>query len=134
MTFAAAGRPEDEQIGPLLEPDIACGEGHDVCFREHRHGLELEGVEGLCRQQAGFGEMSLDAAPVAFGQLMLGQGGQEPCGWPSLLVGALGEPRPHELDGRQAQFIEQEGEFSGVDSVFGGHGASPPTPASSRAS
>src|SRR4029077_1120077 len=62
MALAAAGRTEEEQIGALLEPGVAGGNRHDLGPGDHRHGLELEGVEGLARQEAGFGETALDAA------------------------------------------------------------------------
>ena len=70
--------------------------------------------------------------PVALGQFMLGHRGQEACRRPSLLVGPLGELRPHLLDRRQTQFVEQQSEFRGVDGVV--HARSPVMPASSRAS
>ena len=125
MAFATAGRAEDEQIGALLEPVMAGRQGHDLGLGEHRHGLELEAVEALAWQQAGFGEMTLDASAVAFGQFMLGQGGQEAGCRPALLVGLLGEVRPHGLDARQAQFAEQQVEPSGVDGFARAHAGSP---------
>ena len=76
-------------------------------------------------RQAGFGEMALDAAAVAFGQLVLGEGGQEAGGGPAFLVGLFGELRPDELDGGQAQLVEQQAERGGVDSGGRLHAASP---------
>ena len=50
-------------------------------------------VEGLAGRQARLGEVALDAAAGALGDLVLGQGGEEAGGGPALLVGALGEAR-----------------------------------------
>jgi hypothetical protein len=72
MALAAAGRAEEEQIGALLEPGVAGGNRHDLGPGDHRHGLELEGVEGLARQEVGFGEMALDAAAIALGEFVFG--------------------------------------------------------------
>ena len=44
-----------------------------------------------------------DAAVGALGHLVLGQGRQEACGGPALLVGAGGEVGPDQLDGWQPQ-------------------------------
>ena len=113
MALAAAGWAEQEQVGAFGQPAVAGGDGHDLGLGDHRHGLEVEGVEGLSGQQAGFGEMALDAAPVAFGEFVLGDGGEEAGGGPSFLVGLFGELRPHQLDGGQAQLVEQEAEARG---------------------
>ena len=94
MALSAAGRAEEQQIGALVEPGVAGGERHDLRLGDHRHGVEVEGVERLAGRQAGFGEVALDAAAVAFGELVLGDGGEEAGGGPALLVGALGELRP----------------------------------------
>ena len=115
MALAAAGRAEQEQVGALLEPAVAGGERHDLGLGDHRHGVEVEGVEGLAGRQAGLGEMALDAAAVAFGELVLGERGEEAGGGPAFLVGLFGELRPDELDGGQAQLVEQQAEAGGVD-------------------
>ena len=96
MALSAAGRPEQDQIGAFLEPAVAGSDRHDLGLGDHRHGVEVEGVEGLSGRQPCFGEMALDAATVALGDLMLGQGGQEARCGPTFLVGLLGEigPRP----------------------------------------
>ena len=52
-------------------------------------------------RQAGFGEMALDAAAIALGEFVLGDGGEEAGGGPAFLVGLLGEFGPYELDGGQ---------------------------------
>jgi hypothetical protein len=57
----------------------------------HRHRLELEGVESLARQQSGFDEMALDAAAVAFGNLVFGKRGEEPGRGPAFLVRPFGK-------------------------------------------
>ena len=58
---------------------------------DHRHGVEVEAVEGLAGEQPGLGEMALDAAAVALGDLVFGEGGEEAGGGPALLVGPGGE-------------------------------------------
>ena len=115
MALAAAGRAEHEQVVALLEPAVAGDERHDLGLGDHRHGVEVEGVEGLAGRQARFGEMALDAASAALGDLMLGQRCEEAGGGPALPVGALGEAGPDVLDRRQAQIAEQECEPGGVD-------------------
>ena len=52
--------------------------------------------------------MALDTAPVAFGQLVFGDGGEEAGGGPAFLVGLFGELGPYRLDGRQAEFVEKQ--------------------------
>ena len=93
MALSAAGRAEQQQVGAFLEPAVTGGERHDLGLGDHRHGVEVEGVEGLARQQAGLGEMALDAAAVAFGQFVFGEGGEEAGGGPAFLVGLFGELR-----------------------------------------
>ena len=117
MALSAAGRPEQQQIGAFVEPGVAGGDGHDLGLGDHRHGIEVEGVEGLAGRQAGFGEMPLDAAAITLGQFMLGDSSQEAGGGPAFLVGLLGELRPERLDGRQAQFVEHDGEPCGIGYV-----------------
>ena len=99
MALAGAGRAEQKQVGSLFEPAVAGDDGHDLGLGDHRHGVELEGVEGLSRQEAGFDEVALDAAAVAFSQLMLGKRRQEASGRPGFLVGLIGELRPDDLAG-----------------------------------
>ena len=108
--LAGAGRAEHEEVGALLEPAVAGGERHDLGLGDHRHGVEVEAVEGLAGRQPRLGQMALDAAAGAFGELVLGQGGEEAGGGPALLVGALGEARPDVRDAGQAQLGEQEAE------------------------
>ena len=101
-------------------------------------GTSLDHVvkaKGLAGRQAGFGEVALNAAPGALGDLVLGQGGEEAGGGPAFLVGPFGEVRPHQLAGGQTQLVEQQAEPGGVDGgVIGLHAASPVRPAPIRAS
>ena len=94
MRFAAAGPTEQQQIGALVDPAVAGADRHDMRLGDHRHGLEVEAVEGLARQQPGLDEMALDAAAVAFGDLVFGERGEEAGGGPAFLVRPLGESRP----------------------------------------
>ncbi|MGY3363409.1 hypothetical protein ACVWZL_000534 [Bradyrhizobium sp. GM2.4] len=74
---------------------------------DHRHSLEVEVVEGLSSGQPRLDEMALDAAAAAFGDLVLGNGGEEAGRRPAFLVGLLGKLRPQHLDGWQPQLVEQ---------------------------
>ena len=65
--------------------------------------------------------MALDAAASAFGELVFGEGREEPGGGPALLVGAFGEAGPDMLDGGQAQLAQQEAEAGLVDGISRGH-------------
>jgi len=69
--------------------------------------------------------MALDAPAGAFGQLVLGQRGQEARRGPAFLVGAHGEVGPDGLDGRQPQLVERQGQTAGVDGIGGFHAAAP---------
>jgi hypothetical protein len=67
--------------------------------------------------------VALDASPVTFGDLVLGQGSQEAGCRPLLLVGAGGDLGSDLLDHRQAQVVEDEAEALGVDRLD--HAATP---------
>ena len=69
--------------------------------------------------------MALDAASLALGEFVLGEGHEEACGGPALLVGALGEAGPDVLDGVQAQLGEQKAEAGLLDGIGGGHAGAP---------
>jgi len=134
MTFAATRGTEDEQVVTLLEPAVAGDERHDLGLRERRDGIEVEAVKGLAGKQARFGEVALDAAAAAFGDLVFCERGEEPGSGPALLVGTLGEAGPDMLDARQAQVAEQETETGFIDRVCRGHAETPSTGAAARAS
>jgi hypothetical protein len=72
-----------------------------------------------------FGQMAFDPAPIALGQLMLGNGRQEPGGGPSLSISLFGKLRPQGLDRRQSEFVEHDAETGFVDDVGGLHATSP---------
>jgi len=94
MTLSRAGWPEQQQVGRFVEPGVAGRECHDARLAEHRHGGEVEVVERLAGRQMRLDEMSLDAPAATFGQLELGQYGEEARRGPAFFVGALGELRP----------------------------------------
>ena len=54
--------------------------------------------------------MAFDAATIAFGDLVLGEGGEEAGGGPAFLVGTFGKGQPALLDRRQPQLVEDQGE------------------------
>ena len=74
MALSAAGRAEQEQIGALAQPAVAGGERGHLRLGDHRHGFEVEAVEGLSGRQPRLGEMTLDAASAAFGEFVFGDG------------------------------------------------------------
>ena len=90
MTEAALSEVSN---GAKWSPDPSFNR-HDLGPGDHRHGLELEGVEGLARQEVGFGEMALDAAAIALGEFVFGDGGEETGSGPAFLIGLFGEFGP----------------------------------------
>jgi hypothetical protein len=70
--FPAPGGPNRIRFGALFEPAVACSERHQLRLTNHWHGVEGEAVEGLADRQPGFGEVALDAAAAALGDLVLG--------------------------------------------------------------
>ena len=128
MRLSRAGRPETQKIGPFIQPGVAGGQRLDLRLGDHRHGGEVEGVEGLARRQSGLFEMALEAAAAALDHLLFGQRGEEAGGGPALFVGRRGERGPDELDARQPQLAQQKVDASGVDFSLGrSHAASPRT-------
>ena len=132
MALSAAGRAEQEQIGALAQPAVAGGERAHLRLGDHRHGFEVEGIEGFSGRQPGLGEMTLDAASAAFGEFVFGDGDEEAGGGPSFLVGLFGELRPHGFDGGQPQLVEQEAEARRIDGLGRAHAASPIAAAPTR--
>jgi hypothetical protein len=130
VALAPARRAEHENVGAALEPAVSGDQRHDLGLGDRRHGCELEGVEGLSARQPGLGEVTLDAAAGPFGELDLGQGGEQARGGPALLVGPLREARPDGLDRREAQVTEQQAEAGFVDRIGRAHAAPPPIGAS----
>ena len=125
MALAATGRSEQQQVGALGEPGVSRRHRHHLGLGDHRHGVEVEAVQGFARRQARLGQVTFDAAPVALGQFVFGDGGEEAGRRPSLLVGPLGEVGPHKLDGGQAQFAQHDAQAGCVDRGGGVHTASP---------
>jgi hypothetical protein len=123
MRFAAAGSADQDDVGPAGDPGVTGADRHDMGLGDHRHDVEVEAVEGLARQEPGFAQVTLDAAAVAFGDLVLGQRGEEARRRPALLVGAQGERRPALLDRGQTQVVKHQGQPGGV--VGAGHAATP---------
>jgi hypothetical protein len=125
MGFACAGRPEAQQIGPLFDPGVAGRERLNLSLGDHRHGGEIEAVQGLSRRQSGFLQMALEAPAVALHDLLLAERGQEAGGGPALLVGGRSQRRPGQFDARQSQLAEHQLDAGGVDLVARVHAASP---------
>jgi hypothetical protein len=91
--------------------------------KKEGYRFELEAVEGLARQQPGFDEMALDAAAIAFGDLVFGERGEEADGGPSFLVCPFGKGGPALLDRGQPEVIEQQRQPGRVDGLA--HAAAP---------
>jgi len=64
---------EEQNIGAFLQPGIARCQRHDLGFRDHWHGLEVERGERLAGGQTRLGEMPFQAAATAVGHFVLGQ-------------------------------------------------------------
>src|SRR6266851_4542435 len=77
MALAAAGRPEEQDVGALLQPSIAGRQRHHLSFRDHWHGLEVERGERLAGGQTRLSEMPFDAAAATVGHLVLGERREE---------------------------------------------------------
>jgi hypothetical protein len=125
MALASAGRAEQQEIGALFEPAIACGERHHLRLADHRHHLEVEAVEGFAHRQSCCGKVTLDAAATAIGDFVLGERGKEASCGPAFLVRLLGELDPHQFDGRQAQIGKEELDARGIDRIDRLHATSP---------
>jgi hypothetical protein len=115
MALAGAGRAEQQDIAPRLEPAVPLGERQKARLAGHRHGGEVEAVEGLARREVGGLRMAGDAALLTLGQLVLGQGGEEACRGPALGIGRLGDALPEPAEGGQAQLVQQHRQAGGVD-------------------
>ena len=111
MALAGAWRVEDQAVGALGEPCVAGGERVDLGLGDHRHGVEVEGGEGLAGEQPSLPEVAFDTPPVALGELVLDQRGEEAGGGPALGVSPLGEALPELVDRRQAKTGEHQGEL-----------------------
>src|SRR3954466_13168814 len=103
MRLASTGWAKEHDIGTLIEPAIAGGKRHDLRLADHGHCVEVEGVERFAGRQLGAGEMPLDAAATAIGDLVFGECSKKAGGWPTLLVRTCGQIGPYQLHGRQAQ-------------------------------
>src|SRR6267154_939745 len=94
MALATARWSEEQNVGAFLQPGIARRQRHDLGFRDHWHGLEVERSERLADRQTRLNEMPLDAAAATVGHLMLRKRRQEAGRRPTFLVGLLGELGP----------------------------------------
>ncbi len=74
--------------------------------------------------------MALDAAAIALGEFVFGDGGEETGRGPAFLIGLFGEFGPYELDGRKTQFVEKDAKLGGIDGAVRLHATSPPIRAS----
>src|SRR5712671_89381 len=123
MRLAAAGSAYQDQIGALVDPTVTGADRHHMRLGNHRHRLELEGVECLARQQPGLDEMALDAAAITFGNLVFGERGEEAGSGPAFLVRPLGKGGPTLLDSGQPEVVEQQRQPGPVDGLA--HAAAP---------
>lgn len=92
-------------------------------LRYHRHGLEVEAVEGFGWQQLCLDKMACEAAAVTLGDLVFGEQGEEAGRRPAFLVRPFGEAGSVLLDRGEAEFVENQGQPGVVDAL--GHVASP---------
>ena len=113
MRFSAARRAETQKIGALFDPGISGGERLHLRFGDHRHGVEVERVEGFSRRQPRFREIPLEAASASLDHLLFGESGEEASGGPAFLVGGRGESSPDKPDAGKTQLAEQQVDASG---------------------
>src|SRR5664279_2924403 len=78
MRFSRPARAEQQDRAASVDPSIAGGKCGDVRATEHGNGGKIETVERFAGGQAGFKQMSLDASLIPFGELQLGEGGEQP--------------------------------------------------------
>jgi hypothetical protein len=125
VAFPAPWRAKQEHVCALAEPCITSGYGHHLRLGDHRHGVKVEAVQCLSVRQSSLGEMTLDPPSATLGNLVFKDGGQEPRRQGRVACGAGGEVCPEELDGRQAQLVEQESDPPDIDGLGRLHAASP---------
>ena len=101
MGFSPAWRPEEQQVGALIEPGVARGQGPDLSLTDHGHGVEVKVIEGLSYGEAGLFDVAPNAPVCAFGDLVLCDRRQEAGGWPAFFVSPGGEVGPDDLDRRE---------------------------------
>lgn len=118
MGFAGAGVADGDEIGAGLDP-VPGGQGLDVGTGHPGQGLEVEGGEGLAARELGLVQVAQDAPGVAFGQLELGQSGEEARCRPTLGVGAVGQRLPMAMETGQAQRGEHDGQRMDIDGARG---------------
>jgi len=123
MRLTASRSADKDQVGAVVDPTVPGADRHHVRLGDRRHHVEIEAVEGLSRQQLGLDKMACQAAAVAFGDLVLGEGCEEACGGPAFLVRPIGKIRPILLDRGKAEIVEHQHEPGPVDGL--GHAASP---------
>src|ERR1700760_4385027 len=124
MTLAGTWRPEQQQVGRLVQPGVACGERHNARLAQHRHGREVEIVECFAGGQMRLGKITLSAPASAFSNLQFGECREEPCRRPALLVSAFGELGPEPGDRRQAKLMQEQRKSRGI-ALDRAHAATP---------
>jgi hypothetical protein len=129
MGFSATGSADQQQIGAFTNPTVAGTERQDMGFRDHRHRVEVEAVEGFSWQQLRLDKMARQATAVAFGDLMLGKRREEAGGGPTFFVRPLSECGPILFDRGQAKLVQDQCEAGTVDAL--GHDRSPSSALSS---
>ena len=117
MAFAAAGWSEQDEVGSLIEPDVAGGEGHDLRLADRGHGREVESLEGFAGWPVGFVEMPFDAAPGTSGDFVFDERDKEAGGGPALFIGAFGELLPEGFDRGEPEIAQQQGDAASVDRI-----------------
>jgi hypothetical protein len=107
MRFSRPARAKKQDRATTVDPSITGGECRNVRAAEHGNGGEIETIERFAGWQAGLKQMSLDASLISFGELQLGESGQQSCRRPTFAIGPFGEALPHRGDRRQPQFAQQ---------------------------
>ena len=93
--FPPPGPADQDEVGALASIQLSPAQSA-ITWALESIGVAAKSKPSrvLPGEQAGVGEMALDAAPVALGDLVFGERGEEAGGGPAFLVGALGEGGP----------------------------------------
>src|SRR5207302_7520824 len=84
---------EEQDVGALLQPDIAFDERGNVRRRHRRHGSEVEAGKRFLRWQGGFQPMPRKPSCLAFGHFMFKQDREQSVGPPSFSIRLFGDLR-----------------------------------------
>src|SRR5580692_4842626 len=124
MGLAGAWRSEHQEVLALFDPCITLSKGLDMGFGDHGQRREVKAIEALIRWELRFEAMSRETALCSLRHLQIEQGGEESSGGPAFPIGLDADRFPHALDGRHAEFRQQDRQARRVRVRAGVHAAS----------